>query len=97
MTSCLYNSSLMKCKCAKATSAKTSSTTYKRKLYFLTPFIPLLINPQKEHGLKGVSPFAKLLHLLVNFMDADGSGNTLNPDCIEDEIYKLFNELYPKE
>jgi hypothetical protein len=30
-------------------------------------------------------------------MDADGSGNTLNPDCIEDEIYKLFNELYPKE
>ena len=23
--------------------------------------------------------------------------NTLNPDCIEDEIYKLFNELYPKE
>ena len=56
-----------------------------------------LAQKRKEHGLKGVSPFAKLLHLLVNFMDADGSGNTLNPDCIEDEIYKLFNELYPKE
>ena len=74
-----------------------SMVEHKERKAFLTPFIPLLINPQKEHGLKGVSPFAKLLHLLVNFMDADGSGNTLNPDCIEDEIYKLFNELYPKE
>ena len=76
---------------------KSLTVEYKERKAFLTPFIPLLINPQKEHGLKGVSPFAKLLHLLVNFMDADGSGNTLNPDCIEDEIYKLFNELYPKE
>ena len=72
---------------------KSLTVEYKERKAFLTPFIPLLINPQKEHGLKGVSPFAKLLHLLVNFMDADGSGNTLNPDCIEDEIYKLFNEL----
>ncbi|MBC5591912.1 hypothetical protein H8S53_11815 [Bacteroides sp. NSJ-21] len=76
---------------------KSLTVEYKERKAFLTPFISLLINPQKEHGLKGVSPFAKLLHLLVNFMDADGSGNTLNPDCIEDEIYKLFNELYPKE
>ena len=63
---------------------KSLTVEYKEWKAFLTPFIPLLINPQKEHGLKGVSPFAKLLHLLVNFMDADGSGNTLNPDCIED-------------
>ena len=28
-------------------------------------------------------------------MDADGGANTLNPECIEDEIYKLYNELYP--
>ena len=76
---------------------KSLTVEYKERKAFLTPFIPLLINPQKEHGLKGVSPFAKLLHLLVNFMDADGSGNPLIPDCIEDEIYKLFNELYPKE
>lgn len=58
---------------------KSLTVEYKERKAFLTPFIPLLINPQKEHGLKGVSPFAKLLHLLVNFMDADGSGNTLNP------------------
>ena len=54
---------------------KSLTVEYKERKAFLTPFIPLLINPQKEHGLKGVSPFAKLLHLLVNFMDADGSGN----------------------
>ena len=73
---------------------KSLTVEYKERKAFLTPFIPLLINPQKEHGLKGVSPFAKLLHLLVNFMDADGSGNTLNPDCIEDEIWKTSGKAH---
>jgi len=76
---------------------KSLTVEYKEAEGFPDTRHPAAENPQKEHGLKGVSPFAKLLHQLVNFMDADGSGNTLNPDCIEDEIYKLFNELYPKE
>ena len=37
------------------------------------------------------------VHLLINFMDADGSGNVLNVKSIEDELYKLYSELYPKE
>ena len=58
---------------------KSLTVEYKERKAFLTPFIPLLINPQKEHGLKGVSPFAKLLHLLVNFMDADGKRQYAEP------------------
>ena len=68
---------------------KSLTVEYKERKAFLTPFIPLLINPQKEHGLKGVSPFAKLLHLLVNFMDADGSGNTLNPEHAERQMHRV--------
>ena len=34
---------------------KSLTVEYKERKAFLTPFIPLLINPQKEHGLKGVS------------------------------------------
>lgn len=37
---------------------KSLTVEYKERKAFLTPFIPLLINPQKELGLKGVSPFA---------------------------------------
>ena len=68
---------------------------YADRKTFLSPFIQLLINPTKTHGLQGVRQLSRTLHLLVDFMDADGGANTLNPECIEDEIYKLYNELYP--
>lgn len=68
---------------------------YADRKIFLSPFIQLLINPTKTHGLQGVRQLSRTLHLLVDFMDADGGANTLNPECIEDEIYKLYNELYP--
>ena len=35
---------------------KSLTVEYKERKAFLTPFIPLLINPQKEHGLKGGKP-----------------------------------------
>ena len=66
---------------------------YADRKIFLSPL--LLINPTKTHGLQGVRQLSRTLHLLVDFMDADGEANTLNPECIEDEIYKLYNELYP--
>ena len=76
-------------------SHKRLQVRYKDRKTFLAPFIPLLINPEKAHGLQGVRQLARTLHLLVDFMDADGGHNTLQYKCIEDEVYKLYNELYP--
>ena len=61
---------------------------YADRKIFLSPFIQLLINPTKTHGLQGVRQLSRTLHLLVDFMDADGGANTLNPECIEYDIYK---------
>ena len=68
---------------------------YAERKEFLKPFIPLLINKQKKHGLNKPHELAKVLHLLVDFMDADGGTNTLNVDSIETEIYNVYHELYP--
>ena len=51
---------------------------YKDRRAFLTPFVHLLADPGKKHGMKGVSRLARTLYLLVDFMDADGGTNTLN-------------------
>ena len=52
---------------------------------------------KKYANIDGARLLANTLHLLINFMDADGSGNVLNVKSIEDELYKLYSELYPKE
>ena len=69
---------------------------YKDRRAFLTPFVHLLADPGKKHGMKGVSRLARTLYLLVDFMDADGGTNTLNARCIESDLYRLYNELYPE-
>ena len=60
-------------------------------------FVHLLVSRNGGEGLHGARLLANTLHLLINFMDADGSGNVLNVKSIEDELYKLYSELYPKE
>ena len=65
---------------------------YEERILFLIPFVHLLVSRNGGEGL-----LANTLHLLINFMDADGSGNVLNVKSIEDELYKLYSELYPKE
>ena len=47
-----------------------------------------------EERILFLTPF---VHLLIDFMDADGSGNVLNIKSVEDEMYKLYSELYPRE
>ena len=70
---------------------------YEERILFLTPFVHLLVSRNRGEGLHGARLLANTLHLLINFMDADGSGNVLNVKSIEDELYKLYSELYPKE
>lgn len=71
--------------------------SYEDRRTFLGAFMPLLIDKNKAWGLQGVSELAKVLHLTVDFMDADGSANTLNCKCIREEIRKVYAELYPKD
>lgn len=78
-------------------SHKRLRLKYNDRKAFLAPFIPLLIDPRKKHGLKHVNHLAKVLHLLVDFIRADEGVKNLNVECIADEIYKLYNELYPKK
>lgn len=78
-------------------SYKRLRVKYNDRKAFLAPFIPLLIDPRKKHGLKHVNHFAKMMHLLVDFIRADEEAKNLNVECIADEIYKLYNELYPKK
>ncbi|WP_294589791.1 hypothetical protein [uncultured Bacteroides sp.] len=68
---------------------------YAQRKEFLKPFVPLLLNKEKGHGLTGAKELAEALHLLVDFMDADGGTNTLNTNCIETEIYKIYHKMYP--
>ena len=70
---------------------------YEDRILFLIPFVHLLVSRNGGEGLHGARLLANTLHLLINFMDADGSGNVLNVKSIEDELYKLYSELYPKE
>ena len=70
---------------------------YEERILFLIPFVHLLVSRNGGEGLHGARLLANTLHLLINFMDADGSGNVLNVKSIEDELYKLYSELYPKE
>ena len=68
---------------------KSLTVEYKERKAFLTPFIPLLINPQKEHGLKGV--IQRLRHAACRGRTgrafahsphpADGSGLYLAQGC----------------
>lgn len=76
---------------------KRLEVKYEYRKAFLTPFVPLLVGNARTHGMRGVRALARVLHLLVDFMDADGGKNTLNVKCIEDELYKLRNELYPMQ
>lgn len=68
---------------------------YAQRHEFLKPFIPLLLDKEKGHGLTKASELAQALHLVVDFMDADGGTNTLNVDSIVTEIYDVYHELYP--
>ena len=70
---------------------------YEERIPFLTPLVHLLVSNNEGARLYGFRALANTLHLLINFMDADGSGNVLNVKSIEDELYKLYSELYPKE
>lgn len=78
-------------------SHKRLKVEYEERKAFLAPFLPLLLNKKKGHGLAGVSKLAEVLHLTVNFMDADGGSNTLNVECIKAEIYKIYHEMYPED
>lgn len=75
---------------------KSLTVEYKERKAFLTPFIPLLINP-KGTRTEGCKPLRQAAASTCKLMDADAKRQYAEPDCIEDEIYKLFNELYPKE
>lgn len=68
---------------------------YAERKEFLKPYIPLLLDKEKGYGLTKAKELAEVLHLIVDFMDADGGTNTLNVDCIVTEIYKIYHELYP--
>jgi len=70
---------------------------YEERILFLTPFVHLLVSRNGGEGLHGARLLANTLHLLIDFMDADGSGNVLNIKSVEDEMYKLYSELYPRE
>lgn len=70
--------------------------SYEERIDFLTPFVHLLMSRSNGHGLHGVRSLATCLHLLLDFMNADGSEKTLSSKSIEDEIYKLHSLLYPK-
>lgn len=67
---------------------------FKKRKEFLTAFIPLLIDKEKGHGLSGVAPLARALHLTVDFMDEDGGTNTLEAKSIEAELNKLYHEMH---
>lgn len=68
---------------------------YAQRHEFLKPYIPLLLDKKKGYGLTKASELAHVLHLVVDFMDADGGTNTLNVDSIITVIYDVYHELYP--
>lgn len=69
---------------------------YVMRRSFLVPFVHLLASRTDADEMPGVRPLARLLHSAFDFVDADGGTNLLNAESIEDEIYKLRTELYPK-
>ena len=63
---------------------------YEERILFLIPFVHLLVSRNRGEGLHGARLLANTLHLLINFMDADGSGNVLNVKSIEDELFSCI-------
>jgi hypothetical protein len=70
---------------------------YEERILFLTPFVHLLVSRNEGARLYGFRALANTLHLLIDFMDADGSGHMLSARSIEKELYMLCSELYPKD
>lgn len=78
-------------------SHKRMRVEYEDREAFLEAFIPLLLNKEKGEGLVKVNSLARVLHLTVDFMDADGGTNTLKLECIKSEILRVGRKLYPKK
>ena len=51
---------------------------YEERILFLTPFVHLLVSRNGGEGLHGARLLANTLHLLIDFMDADGNRHVIS-------------------
>ena len=60
---------------------------YEELIPFLTPFVHLLVSNNEGARLYGFRALANTLHLLIDFMDADGSRHVISIKALKNSVH----------